>query len=89
MTTEDGLSETKITIAVDLGLQNTNVITDLEGDPGGMMTNAAIVTRTVTGRRVRRKVPMARHPKGNLLRMSVTGEPYLSNNLLLVFAPKS
>ena len=93
MMTEDAQSVMKTTIVDVLDLQNTSAITDRVDDPDARMMNPAAVIETETESDVARQVPesvsRARLPNHNLLRMSVTGEPFSSNNLPLVFAQKS
>jgi hypothetical protein len=87
--TEDALDEGMTTTTVgDLDLRKTAAITDREDDRGRKTTTDMTVTRTTVARRVPRSA-RARLPNPSLLRMSVTGEPYLSNNWPLASAPKS
>jgi hypothetical protein len=78
-----------------LDLRNPIAITDRADDLGVMtMTTGAasgmgIKTETDVARQVPESVSRARLPSHNLLRMSVTGEPFLSSNSPLVSAQKS
>ena len=93
--TEDAQSVMMTTIVDALDLQNSIVITDRADDLGAMRrtTAATIVMETKREIGAARQVPengsRARLPNRNLLRMSVTGEPFSFSNLPLVSAPKS
>jgi hypothetical protein len=92
-TTEDAPSAMRTTIANALDPPNMIATTDQAGDPGAMRTTTAAAIEIEIGTDVARQVPgnmsRARLLSRNLLRMSVTGEPFSSSNLPLVFAQKS
>jgi hypothetical protein len=88
--TKDAPGEMMTIIIAIPDLQDTIAITDLgEDDPNVTRMTDVIETGSAVVRQVPENGSRARHRNHNLLRMSVTGEPFLSNNLLLVSAPKS
>lgn len=89
MTTGDDPSETTTAIAAIPSLQSTIAITDREAAQSVTRMTAAIETETAVVRQVLENVSRARHQNRNLLRMSVTGEPFSSSSWLRVYAPKS
>ena len=89
MTIGDVPDETKTITADAPGLLNTIATIDQEGDLSERKMTDGIETETDVVRQVQENVSRARHPNHNLLRMSVTGEPFLFNSLPLVSAPKS
>lgn len=92
---EDALSETMILTVNGLDHPNMTATTDPVAGLNAMMTIDAIVIETENEkkngavREVPDRLPRARHPNHNLLRMNVIGEPSLFSNLLHAFELKS